>query len=188
MKKIYPHSILIIINELLFTTIVILCLVAIVFAIKKFFNTYDWYYILIFLSAILVGISTFIYLLSFLKKKIILKDNMIAVHADMADKRGLSLRRLQHETSIFYEDIKDIYLCATSRDSDGHQVKYVFVEMPYIVFDLKNGQTKLINVYYYSKTQVTNLIDEVKNKAALLGNDIKISGGREVINNFIYKK
>lgn len=188
MKIIYPHSILIIICEILFTTIDMLCLVGIVFAITKFFTTYDWYYILIFLSAVLVGVSSFIYLLSFLKKKIILNDNIIIVHADMADKRGVFLRRLQDETIIAYVDIKDIYLCVTSKDSNGHLVKNVFVEMPYIVFDLQDGQKKLINVYYYSKVQVANLIDEVKNKSLLLGNKLNIANGRELINQFINKK
>lgn len=188
MKNIYPHSILIILCEIIFLTIDILCVIGIVLAIIEFFTTYDWYYVLIFLSAILVGVTSFIYLLSFLKKRIILKDTMIMVRADMSDKYGLFLRRLQHETIVFYEEIQDIYLCAAIKDSDGHPVKNVFVEMPYIVFVLKSGQKKFFNVYYYTKNQVANLIDMIKQNALLIGNNINIANGRELIKQIINEK
>lgn len=63
MKKFYPRSALIIIGEMIFVTIDVFCLVGMVYAILDYFATYDWYYIIILLSAIIVGIVSSIYLL-----------------------------------------------------------------------------------------------------------------------------
>lgn len=188
MKKIYPRSPLIIIGEIIFAAIDILCLVGLVYAILKYFTTYDWYYILIFISAILVGTGSFVYLLSFLKKKIILQDNTIFVYADIADKDGVFLRRLQHETVISYEEIQDIKLDAAAIDSNGHSVKNVFVEMPYIVFVCKDSIQKLVNVYFYSKKQVVSIIDEVANRARAAGNELNLKSGTEILSAFLETK
>ena len=188
MKKFYPRSALIIIGEMIFVTIDVFCLVGMVYAILDYFATYDWYYIIILLSAIIVGVVSSIYLLSFLKKKIILQDKEMIVCADMADKNGIFLRRLQHKVIISYEEIQDVKLSSVTTDSNGHQVKNVFVEMPYIVFVCKSGIQKLVNVYFYSKNQVVNIIDEIANKARSVGNELNLKSGAEILSAFIEKE
>lgn len=188
MKKFYPRSALIIIGEMIFVTIDVFCLVGMVYAILDYFATYDWYYIIILLSAIIVGIVSSIYLLSFLKKKIILQDKEMIVCADMADKNGIFLRRLQHKVIISYEEIQDVKLSSATTDSNGYQVKNVFVEMPYIVFVCKDKVQKLVNVYYYSKNQVVNIIDEVANRARAVNNELNLKSGAEILSAFLEER
>lgn len=188
MKKIYPRSPLIIIGEIIFAALDMFCLAGIVYSVIEYFTSYDWYYILIFISAVLATISFFVDLLSFLVKKIILQDDAIVVHADIADKDGVFLRRLQHETVITYEEIQDIKLDSTNADSNRYPVKNVFVEMPYIVFACKDGTEKLINVYFYSKNQVINIIDEVVNRARAAGNELNLKSGTEILSEFLETK
>lgn len=188
MKKIYPHSVLIIIFEIFFSAICILCSGGIIFCFIEGCLVFDWYSCLAVISAIIVFAGSFIIFLSLIKKRIIINDEDIFVPADIADKKGLFLRRLQHRTSVKFEEIESIYLIAARRDSKNNHVKNVFVSMPYIVFSCKDGQKKMINVYYYSKKQVAYIIDEIKNRASLIGNDLQIQSGKEVVSEFIQKQ
>ena len=60
--------------------------------------------------------------------------------------------------------------------------------MPYIVFSCKNEQKQMINVYYYSKKQVAYIIDEIKNRALLIGNELQIESGMSIVLDFINKQ
>lgn len=188
MKKVYPHSILIIIIEIFFSAICITCFGFIIFGYVNGYLVFDLYSCLIVLAAIIVFIGSTLILISLLKKRIIIKDEVIFVPADIADKQGLFLRRLQHRTIINFKEIEKIYLVATNKDSKNNPVKNVFVSMPYIVFSCKNEQKQMINVYYYSKKQVAYIIDEIKNRALLIGNEIQIESGMSIVLDFINKQ
>ena len=188
MKKIYPHSILLIIIEIFSSAICITCFGCIIFGYISGYLIFDLYSCLIVLAAIIVFIGAFLIFISFIKKRIIIRDEEIFVPEDIADKRGLFLRRLQHKTTINFKEIERIYLIATNRDSNNNVVKNVFVSMPYIVFSCKNEQKQMINVYYYSKKQVAYIIDEIKNRALLIGNELQIESGMSIVLDFINKQ
>ena len=46
----------------------------------------------------------------------------------------------------------------------------------------------MINVYYYSKKQVAYIIDEIKNRALLIGNELQIESGMSIVLDFINKQ
>lgn len=57
--------------------------------------------------------------------------------------------------------------------------------MPYIVFDCKDGRQNAINVQFYSKKQIIIIIDEIKKRAKLMGNELHIKSGSEILLDFL---
>ena len=180
MRKIYPHSSLIIFIEILFLSLALIFLSGFLwFVIDGPISEY-WYNYILAVPSLFVSTAFFIIFLSLVIKKIIITDVSIEVADDMGDKRGAFLRRIQHKTSVYYTEITDITLGATQNDSNNNPVKEATVLIPYIVFACKDGQKKMISVYYYTTKQVINIIDEVKKRAALLGNELNIGTGEEI--------
>lgn len=181
MKKIYPCSALTIILEIFFLAICLLCIFGFCLGIMEN-NLYGY---LCSISSIIVFLGSLIYFLSFIKKRITITEKEIIVSEDIADKRNIFLRKIQYNTSVSFDEIEKIYICSTNKDSRGQHVKFIFVFMPYIVFECKDRQKKMINVYYFSKKQVIYIIDEVKRRALLVGNDFQIETGEELISKII---
>ena len=69
MKKIYPHSILLIIIEIFSSAICITCFGCIIFGYISGYLIFDLYSCLIVLAAIIVFIGAFLIFISFIKKK-----------------------------------------------------------------------------------------------------------------------
>ncbi|MDE6442044.1 MAG: hypothetical protein K2L12_04765 [Clostridia bacterium] len=112
-----------------------------------------------------------------MKKGIEFDDKSLKVAADVADKKGLLIRRFQYKTEVEYSKIEKIILVATNKNSLGQKVNNVFVQMPYIVFICKEGCEKAINVYYFSNRQKIKIINEVKRRAKAEGNNLEIESG-----------
>lgn len=93
-------------------------------------------------------------------------------------------RKIQHEVKLQYVNIKRIYLTASNKDSNGKSVFGVFVNMPYLIFEEYSGDTKAVNVYYYSKKQVSQIIDIVVVRANEQGNKLSVKNGLDLINDF----
>ena len=100
---------------------------------------------------------------------------------------GSTKLKLQYQVNISYNTIRNISLMTSRKNSIGNKVEMVFVDMPYIVFECKDGAKKLVNVYYYSKKQVVDLIDEVISRASAMGNELHINTGTEMMSLFLRK-
>lgn len=123
-------------------------------------------------SVIMFLISLIIFCFDF-KKGVKFEESSLKVASDIADKKGLLIRRFQHSLEVRYEDIQKLYLKYSSNDSNDEQVSHVFIAMPYIVMDCRDGSKQAINVYYYNKKQRTQIVAEIILRAKRVGNLIE---------------
>jgi hypothetical protein len=72
-------------------------------------------------------------------------------------------------------------MTVSTKNSKGRDARWVFTPMPYIVFDLKDGEQKSVNVLYFTKNQTVNMIDEIIARAKEQGNDIGVKTGEEIL-------
>lgn len=167
-KSIRPISILRIIWLAIWIFFIGLSISAMILIIVE--GEYDLFEIFsLILSIPLCLISLFIFCSDF-KKGIKFEESSLKVSADVADKRGLLIRRFQHKLEVNYKDIQKLYLIYSSNDSHDKPVNHVFVAMPYICMDCKDGSRQLINVYYYNKNQRMRILNEIKLRAGNVGN------------------
>ena len=117
------------------------------------------YTILVACSACFLDILMILVFVSQYRGRIIFEEEQISV------KDGLCIagfKRLQHALTIKYEDIDRVFVTESTRDSLGNSVPYVFVDMKYIVFQLKDGQmNQRLNIYYFSGWQKVKIINEI---------------------------
>lgn len=150
-----------------------------------FIEEHDLFFVVLVLICGIIGlVVSFTILCLDFKKGVKFDANGIKVEADVADKKGLLVRRFQHKTEIAYSEIDDILLIASDTDSRGRKVEHVFIKMPYIVFKCKDGKQKAINVYYFSRKQKIKIIDEIKQRASDAGNTLEISSGEDMWNDY----
>ena len=117
------------------------------------------YNILVFISACVIDVFIILLFVWQYRARIIFEEEQISI------KDGLCIagfKRLQHALAIKYEDIDRVFVTESTRDSLGNFVPYVFVDMKYIVFQLKDGQmNQRLNVYYFSGWQKVKIINEI---------------------------
>lgn len=180
--KIHPVSVL----RLIWLSIwIFFLLLGIGGIVAVFIGEHDMIFVVLGLifSIIFVVVGLTILCLDF-KKGVKFDANGIKVEADVADKKGLLVRRFQHKTEIAYNEIDEILLIASDTDSRGRKVEHVFIKMPYIVFKCKDGKQKAINVYYFSRKQKIKIIDEIKQRALEAGNGLDIPSGEDMWNDY----
>lgn len=90
----------------------------------------------------------------------------------------------QLSVRIRFDEIKAISIKSSTKNSNN-EVPVHFVPMPYIVFECQSGEKKAINVLYYSKKQVVQIIDLAIERAKLLGNDLQNQSGKELLTEFL---
>lgn len=182
MKKVFwQGSILLHIGLLIF-----LGLTAIgVYLIVSFFThapsdeTYpDWAYLVVGIGTALYGIYTFVKLA---KNRIILTETEIFVPGHW----GSEDSRIQYETHIKYDEIKNIFMTASNKNSLGQDARWVITIMPYIVFECRDGGQEAINVLYFSKKQAIKIIDLAIERAKALGNDLNSPTGEQILAEFL---
>lgn len=141
-------------------------------------NTADW----IGLIAVAGGFLFVAYLfIKGVRNTIILTEIEIFVPEHWGNKDN----KLQYETHIPYDEIQDIYIITSNKNSLGKTARWIFIPMPYIVFECKEDKQKAINVYYYSKKQVVRIIDEAILRAKLSGNELQLKTGAEILADYM---
>ena len=182
-KKVYvQNSIILYCCLLLFLTIMSLCVYAVVTLVTQGINSFlKWIYLFFAIVVFLFMTYTFI---RFARNRIILNQNEIYVPKNWGNKKQI----IQFETHIKYEEISDIYLVMSTNNSLNKESKCLFTPMPYIVFECDNGIQKAINVYFYSKKQVVNIIDETIKRAKAVNNNRLLKGGNQILLDFIKLK
>lgn len=166
----------------LFLTIMSLCVYAAIVLITQGINSFlRWAYLFVIIGSIIFIAYTFIRLA---RNRIILKSDEIFV----PEHWGSSEQKIQFETHIKYEEINNIYIITSTKNSLNKESKWIFTPMPYIVFECENNIKKAINVFYYSKKQVINMIDEVIQRAKSLNNKKLLKNGKQIFLDFTKSK
>lgn len=179
-KMFFQISIVLYIMLIFFLTIIVAIIYAIIKLLSNGFNnsTLEWIYLI---SAIL-GLAFISYLfIKMAKNRIILKSTEIFVPANWGNKKS----KIQYETKISYKEIQNIFMISSYKNSINQKTEWVFIPMPYIVFDCSDNKQKAINVYYYSKKQIIKIIDEIRIRAKNLGNNNLSKSGNEILSSFL---
>lgn len=157
MKKIvfYRLSIIFVICLLFISLIPLSAIYLIIFHKLSAFE-----YIIAILAILLFGCE----LIRLIKLRIVLNENYIHANSD-----GLHLReRVQYETQINYSDISNVDIIQSQNNSLGKKIKKRWissnVKKTYLRFKLKNGNYNYICVSYYSKKQVSKLLNEISKR------------------------
>lgn len=156
-------------------------IIAFIFVVKNLNEFYNWLELAVICFVLVFLLYT---LFRFTRNRIILGTNEVFVPEHWGNKNS----KIQFETYIKYEEIKNIYLISSSNNSLNKNSKFIITPMPYIIFDCRDGSQKAINVYYYSKKQVINLIDNIIERAKSLNNDLNIKSGAEILSSFLEPK
>lgn len=146
--------------------------------ISKFMGSpIEWVY---FIFSVIATIYISYLILRVSKRKIILYENRIFVSEDIGNKDV----KLQFELEIFFSDIQEILIKVDTRNSLNKSMRYVHTPMPYIVLFLSNGFEKRVNVYYYSKNQVIEVIDYIIEKKKILSSSFDNKSGQELLDKY----
>ncbi|XFA99362.1 hypothetical protein ACAG96_01980 [Candidatus Izemoplasma sp. B36] len=184
MKKIYPKSFVFIIFITMLVFFNLLALYMIVdFSIIENFNgdIKQWLY---FIFSILTSIYVSYLIIRIGRRKIILYENKLFVLEDI----GYYNLKLQYELEISYINVDSIIIGIDSKNSLNKSLKQVITPMPNIIFKLKNNTMKRINVYYYSKKQIIEIIDFVIARIKLRYPKFNNATGYELVSNMFERK
>lgn len=131
-----------------------------------------------------LGVCLMIYLIViWARDRIVLEQNKIYV----PDSWNKTVVKVQYKTEVNYADIEGIFIAETQKDSLNLN-DCSALPMPYIVIDCKNGDQKLINMYWYSKKRLKTILDEIIARARYVGNDFTSETGEEIYNTFLIKR
>ena len=166
----------------LFLTIMSLCVYAAIVLIAQGINSFlRCAYLLVTIGSFMFFTYTFI---RFARNRIILKLDEVFV----PEHWGSDKQKTQFETHIKYEEINNIYIISSTNNSLNKESKWIFTPMPYIIFECENNIKKAINVFYYSKKQVINIIDEVVQRVKTLNNKKLLKNGKQIFLEFTESK
>lgn len=139
-----------------------------------------WFQITVFS----LGVCLMIYLMViWARDRIVLEPNRIYV----PNSWNKTVVKVQYKTEVNYADIEGIFIAETQKDSLNLN-DCSAIPMPYIVIDCKNGDQKLINMYWYSKKRLKTILDEIIARARYVGNDFTNETGEEIYNTFVVKR
>lgn len=182
-KRVFlQNSIILIFGILFFTVLIAACLYLIInfFIVTIISATFtNW------LLEVIVPLSVICLLLFFILNlshiKVVFKDKEIYVPGHWNAKDS----KIQYETHILYEEIKDIFIVVSTKNSLGKDIRFVLTPIPYIVFEMKDNSQKAINVLYYSKKRTIEIIDEVRSRISKLDFECQIKSGKEILSEFL---
>lgn len=172
-KRIFiPYSIGFILLNLLFYGLD--CLIIVFFILNKFnliSTNIIWTpleYILIFIGIIFLTYTAIRFLLAV---KIHLRKNDIATFGDGLPK----FEKIQYKCFVKYTDIQNIAIVASEKNSKNQriQLRWVSSSMPkkYLEFTLINGKKSRMCINYYTKKQITKMLNYINLNMQLAGNE-----------------
>lgn len=119
----------------------------------------------------------------FEKHRIVFDENQIFVPDDWAGKDD----KIQFETMIAYDEIQDVQLIRSEKNSRGGSITSPMPSSsymkPYLEFTCKNGKKKRIFILYFTKKQREKIIDEIKLRMQHAGNGVALPPTSEMIAN-----
>lgn len=169
-KRVFlQKSILIYICLLILLGMLAACICALIYLLRQGLSDLKSWIVLV--AAIWGGAFCIYTFIRMARNRIILLANEIFV----PEQWGSKSYKTQYETHIAYTEIENIFITISAKNSLGGEASQIFTPMPYIIFECKSGQ-KAINVYYYTKRQVIQIINMAIAQAKLLGNNLAING------------
>lgn len=123
-------------------------------------------------------------LISFISKKIIINDKFISVKKDRFSK---ILMAIQQEVEIDFHYLSNVYLTISSNDSHNRSRFGLFTPMLYIALESVDGRTDAINVFYYTKKQIIEVLNDIIQRAKSQANLIECESGEKIYNEFKVK-
>lgn len=141
----------------------------------------SWLPIVVLIITLFLLVYLICLFISLMSKKVIIDDEFIYVAQDRFEKILLSI---QHETKIYYNDLSNIFLTFSSNDSRNKAVFGLFTPMMYIVLESKDNKSHAINVYYYTKKQIIEILNEIIHRSQLHGNLIAQESGEKIYDEF----
>ena len=175
MKKYYPRLIIF----YLFLVIPFLIVTCGIYTIFWFFNNhYGGFLKWVGLSIVVLTMIYFIYLAyRILNREIRIYDDKLWVKEDKGGK-GI---KLQYGLDVKFNDIQSIGITVNSNNSLNQYMRYVITPMPNIVSYLNNGKEARINVYYYSKKQTIEIINQIIERMKIINPTFTNKSGQELI-------
>lgn len=168
-KSFYRCSIKFIIPVILLTIMFISSILLVCF-----FDDCKWWHYAIFVIAVVLW---FWYIMENFSYKIVLYDDHIYVNND----RIFEVFRTQYSTTIQYNEIKAISIKYERNDSNLKPLVGRNAIRKYLVFALKNNETKRIFIEYYSGKQILSIVQIISERSGInlsdkLMRDINILG------------
>ena len=188
MKKrvLLQNSFILIFGILFFVVLIVVCLYLIVDFFITSINSatvLDWVFSIVVPLCVICLLLFFVLNLTHIKVVFKEKEIYVPGHWNAKDSK------IQYETYISYEEIKDIFMTTSTKNSRGENIRFVVTPMAYIVFEMKDNSQKSINVFYYSKKRIIDIIEETRSRISSLGIECQIKSGKEILTEFLnYKK
>lgn len=136
-------------------------------------------YCLIMSAFILCPIALFGIFIQLEHYYIVLKEDTIYAPDDW--RRKNSIDKIQFKTIVKYKDVKDVkivYDYYNSKDTNGS-----FFKKRYIVIITNNNEEKKFFVGYFTKKSLIKIINDIKNRMRLVGNNVELKDTEEIIKN-----
>lgn len=164
--------------SLSFYIIIIMVLLFVIFIFitdgNYFMNIEGW----IALIGSVVGIVYFSKtVLHLIRRGIILFEKSIYVQEDIGSKD----MKLQYKIETEFKDIEKISLSVNSKNTLNQNMRYIITPMPNIVLHLSDGKENRVNVFYYSKKQVIEIIDYIIGIKKISDSYYSNKSGKELI-------
>lgn len=176
-KTYYPKSItmyLTIIILLFFLLVAIYIIVIFLQDIIQIAKFKDW---LAFISSMIATVYIGYVILRVVRRKIVLNKDRVYVSDDIGNKDI----KLQYGLNLSLAQIEEVRLDINSNNSLNKKIRWVVTPMPNIVFKLSNSKEARINLYYYSKKQVIEIIDCIIQNKQLIERDFTNKSGQDLV-------
>lgn len=140
------------------------------------------------IPGILVSVSVAFCFYTFIRFEhdpIILRNDCITMAGDWLSKK----EKIQYKVKISYAEIEQIQLIHTFKNSLGRSIARVppLVSLTFMEFKCKGGKNKRLFILYHTKKQRIKIINEIKKRMVLVGNNADIGEAIDIVNNIIDK-
>lgn len=186
MKTVRAHGVIVFLAVIVIG-IVLCCapIVGLIICIKGLIEQIDILkYIFVAIGSVILLACGIYVIVIFLKRKIVLDENWIYIPCDIKKSNSL-LRKIQHETTIRYDEIQSIYLELRCTDTNNKPIPYCVTPMTNLVFVCQDGKEKVANLLLYSDKQIIFLLDYICEKVKEInGNVLFEMTGKELLQTF----
>ena len=141
-----------------------------------------WGKCIVFVTAPAFMYASVMAILHWAIKKVVFTENSISINKDL--KVIGVVNRLQYAVEAKFSEINRLSYMESRKDSLGHEMDQVFVDMPYLVLHCDDNTKKAINLYYFSRRQRIQIIDEVIARVQKEGRELNVKSAQELIQNY----
>lgn len=142
-----------------------------------------WVEVFLALALMIFGtVFTLYTFVRFVHFRIVFREESIFVPSDWQSPEY----RIQYKTIIRYDEIEEIHMIRSTMNSLNKPITGLLLSSnvlkPYIEFTTKEGKKKRIFISYFTRRQRIKVIDEVKRRMLLVGNNRPINDTISIVN------